>query len=444
MKRHCDVLILGGGLAGNLAAIMLAQRGVRPVVVDRGPPHDRSDAPAGRTINLALAARGLDALRAAGVMERIEPLLLPMTGRIVHDADGSTRTLPYGQRTSERIYSVSRAELNRVLYTIAAENYDIEFCFEHDCTGYDPATGAVTLIHNGTDHVWTSDFLLAADGAGSVIRRSLADHGSIQNSEELLDHGYKELSIPPAGDGRPVLADDGLHIWPRGGYMLIALPNTDGSFTATLFLPQSGANGFDAAAADVAGFFRPRFGDAAALIPDLAAQYRRNPVGVLGTVTCTPWRHVTSNHTCLLLGDAAHAIVPFHGQGINAGFEDCRELDRLLAESGLDWPGIAERFERIRKPNADAIARMALENYLEMRDGVRDPDFERRKALAFALENASDGRFVPRYSMVMFHPEIGYAEDERRGRIQQEILQRASAGDDDDIELALQLIEARL
>jgi len=285
---------------------------------------------------------------------------------------------------------------------------------------------------------------IATDGAGSAVRASLAAAGTVRASEEWLDHDYKELTVPPAAAARHGLEREALHIWPRGGFMLIALPNTDGSFTATLFLPRSGAVSFAALEAPqaVAAFFAREFPDAVPLMPHLEAEFAAHPQGQLGTVRTAPW-HVGGS--VLLLGDAAHAIVPFHGQGMNAAFEDCTVLGELADASG-DWAPVFARCEALRRPNAAAIAQMALENYTEMRDSVRDPTFVRRKALAMALERHFPGRFIPRYSMVMFHPEISYAEALRRGAIQAEILAELDngSGGAPDLARAAALISTRL
>jgi kynurenine 3-monooxygenase len=280
------------------------------------------------------------------------------------------------------------------------------------------------------------------------VRRTLAETGAIAATEELLDHGYKELTIPSDG-GKFALDPGALHIWPRGGFMLIALPNPDRSFTATLFLPHSGEHSF--ASIDettVDDFFRRHFPDARRLMPALRADYASHPTGVLGTVTCRPW----SRGNVLLIGDAAHAIVPFHGQGMNAAFEDCIVLDRLLergdALASGDWPTVFADFERLRAPNTQAIAEMAIENYREMRDEVRDAKFQLRADLSFELERRFPERFIPRYSMVMFHPEISYAEAQRRGTIQGRILRDLTASldalADVDFARAAKLIEAEL
>jgi kynurenine 3-monooxygenase len=282
------------------------------------------------------------------------------------------------------------------------------------------------------------------------VRRSLTTRGAISASEDLLDHGYKELTLAARDDGEFALEPHALHIWPRGGFMLIGLPNPDRTFTATLFLPHRGTPSFASVGDDAAAFFEREFWDAVPLLPTLADDYASHPVGHLGTVHCRPWSFADR---VLLVGDAAHAIVPFHGQGMNAAFEDCVVLDELIgrhadARGGHDWPAIFAGFERERAPNARAIAEMALENYREMRDDVRDPKFELRAALSFELERRFPGRFIPRYSMVMFHPEIPYAEAQRRGTVQAAILDeltsRAATVGDVDFARAAALIDARL
>lgn len=451
-SRQPSIAIVGGGLAGSLAAIMLARRGAKPVVFERGQPHDSATSPGGRTINLALAARGIAALGAADAFAAIEPLLTAMAGRIVHDESGNQRFLAYGQLEHERIYSVSRADFNRSLYLLARDHYNVEYRFDHECVDIDLTRGAALLHSGGQTLRVEPDLLLAADGAGSAVRKRLATAGVIVAREDLLDHGYKELTVPADAGGDFALDPGGLHIWPRGGFMLIALPNLDRSFTATLFLPHSGEPSFASfAATDIRERFASTFPDALALMPDLAREFAERPVGLLGTVSCRPWRHrvVDGTMQVLLLGDAAHAIVPFHGQGLNAGFEDCLELDRLVERFGLDWDRVLPAFEDARADNVRAIAEMALENYVEMRDDVRDPEFELKKSVSFELERRFEGRFIPRYSMVMFHPEIGYAEAQRRGRIQQEILDAvigpdAPAGDRVDLALAERLVAERL
>jgi kynurenine 3-monooxygenase len=436
--------IVGGGPAGSLLAILLARRGFEPVVVERGPPFTAGQG-GGRSINLALAARGIDALRRAGVDGYVRELMIPMRGRMIHGLEGEQRFLAYGQHVAEEIYSVSRAALNALLYRLATERHGVEYRFRTRCVDVDAATGDAIVEAAGVRTTLDADVVFAADGAGSEVRRALASAGAIEADEELLDHGYKELTIPADRDGEFALEPGALHIWPRGGFMLIALPNPDRSFTATLFLPHEGENSFAAVGESaVDAFFRREFGDAAPLMPALHRDYVSHPTGVLGTVTCRPW----SRGKILLVGDAAHAIVPFHGQGMNAAFEDCVVLDRLLeqraADVSGDWPQVFADFERLRAPNTRAIAEMAIENYQEMRDEVRDAKFELRAALSFELER----RFIPRYSMVMFHPEISYAEAQRRGVLQTRILRELTASADTlagvDFAHATRLVEAEL
>jgi kynurenine 3-monooxygenase len=446
---HADkpVNIVGAGLAGALLAVLLARRGFGVNLYDRRPDPRLAAGERGRSINLALAARGIVALERAGVMERIRPLIIPMRGRMVHSLCGETRLQPYGQRESEIIYSVSRAELNRVLIEAAAQHPRVSLRFRQTCLEALPEAGTLRLRDESTAGEYAVPIApaIATDGAGSAVRSSLARAGLISVREDWLDHDYKELTLPPARDGRHVMEREALHIWPRGGFMLIALPNTDGSFTATLFLARTGPGSFATLgdAHGIGALFESQFNDAAQLIPDLIGELTAHPQGQLGSVHAHPW-HVGGK--VLLLGDAAHAIVPFHGQGMNAAFEDCSSLDTLL-DRHESWETLFEELERSRLPNTAAIAQMALENYIEMRDTVRDPTYVRRKALAMELERRFPGRFIPRYSMVMFHPEISYAEALRRGTVQQGILQELDAGGEPgkpDLERARELIASRL
>jgi kynurenine 3-monooxygenase len=445
MRRE-RVTIVGAGLCGSLLAIMLKRRGCDVSVLERRADPRAGKAVAGRSINLALSARGIRALRHAGVFSKVAPLLMPMRGRIVHNEDGSAELQPYGQREDEQIFSVSRAELNRILTDTAECEYDIAVTFEQEAREFDAASGElrVTDLAHGKQYTLRHQPVIAADGAGSAIRRALG--ASVGATEALLPHGYKELSIPPGPGGRHRIEAGGLHIWPRGGFMLIALPNPGGDFTLTLFMPNEGRHGFDSLddAAKVRTFFRRWFADVVPLIPDLTETFLTNPVGILGTVRCRRWHH---GGNVLLIGDAAHAIVPFHGQGMNLAFEDCMLLERILeAEQG--WEQAFAAFETEQLPNANAIADMALENYVEMRDTVRDPRYRLRKELSFELERRLPGRFIPRYSMVMFHDDIPYAVAQQRGAVQQELLdelvRNASSLDEIDINAAETMVRARL
>ena len=477
---HQTVNIVGAGLAGALLAVLLARRGFRATLFDRRPDPRESDAASGRSINLALAARGIRALERAGVMDRIRPLLIPMRGRMIHDLSGSSSSLhPYGQRELEVIYSVGRAALNRVLIEEAARYDTVTTRFDQACLAAIPERN-VLHFRNRMENVEYDVPLattIATDGAGSAVRTSLVTAGHFTVREDWLDHDYKELTIPAATFGAPlavtasavappaaalpamtalsattnaagqhVMEPNALHVWPRGGFMLIALPNTDGSFTATLFLARTGPDGFSSLTTPQAvnDFFLREFADAVPLMPNLLEEFAAHPQGQLGTVHLTPW-HLGGR--LLLLGDAAHAIVPFHGQGMNAAFEDCLVLDTLLDRHD-DWEPLFAEFEQSRRPNAAAIAQMALENYLEMRDAVLDAGFVRRKAIAMELERRFPDRFIPRYSMVMFHPEIPYAEALRRGTVQARLLEeldsRPDASGATDFALAENLVKERL
>ena len=438
-----QVSIVGAGLAGALLALLLARRGLAVALYERRPDPRQVRPERGRSINLALAARGLRALEHAAVLERVEPLLIPMRGRMIHDRDGTAALQLYGQRAHEVIFSVGRADLNRVLIEAAAAHAKVSVHFNQQCLGVDARTRQLTFRDGvqGREYAVPPTPTIATDGAGSAVRASLAAAGLLEVREDWLDHDYKELTIAAAAAG--ALERHALHIWPRGGFMLIALPNTDGSFTATLFLARTGPQSFATldSAQKVEEFFALEFADARALLPDLPAQFAAHPQGQLGTVHAAPW-HLGGD--VLLLGDAAHAIVPFHGQGMNAAFEDCTELDALLA-TGASWAELFARFEQARRGNSAAIAQMALENYLEMRDSVLDAGFVRRKTLAMALERRFPERFIPRYSMVMFHPEIPYAEALRRGALQEQLLRELDAhGAGAESTHAAELVCARL
>lgn len=439
--------IIGAGLAGALLAVLLARRGLGVTLYERRSDPRQMRPERGRSINLALAARGIRALERAGVMARVWPLAIAMRGRMVHERSGASSLQPYGQREHEVIYSVGRADLNRVLIEEALRHGNVTVRFNQQCTAADIGADRLRLRDAASRREYDLRLApaIATDGAGSAVRASLAAAGLVTVSEQWLDHDYKELTVP-ARDGAPALETHALHIWPRGGFMLIALPNTDASFTATLFLARAGAEGFaslDSGTA-VARFFAEQFPDAVPLLPRLVTEFAHHPQGQLGTIHAAPW-HVGGK--LLLLGDAAHAIVPFHGQGMNAAFEDCRVLDELF-ERHDDWETLFAAFERARRPNTEAIAQMALENYIEMRDTVLDARFVRLKGLAMALERHFPERFIPRYAMVMFHPEITYAEALRRGAVQAQLLDELDPGETPgaapDLARAERLIRERL
>ncbi len=419
------VTILGAGLSGALMAIFLARQGRRVRLYERRPDLRKVDMDAGRSINLALADRGIHALKQAGVFADVEPLLIPMRGRVLHAADGALTFAAYGQRPHEVIHSVSRPGLTRVLLDHAQKHYRINPRFLQAARSLDFERDELVMLDEVSGDLYSHALgpLIAADGAGSIVRRAMTAQLGVRVAEEMLEHGYKELTLPAGTAHEHRIERNALHIWPRGGFMLIALPNTDGSFTVTLFLALKGAAESFAALdtrPTIEAFFQSHFPDVAPLMPGLAREFLENQVGRMGTVRTDRW---AANGSAVLLGDAAHAIVPFHGQGMNACFEDCYELDRLL-RSCSDWATAFGEFAATRRPNTDAIATMALENFLEMRDTVRDPKFMLRKNLSFELERRFPNRFIPRYSMVMFHHEIPYRLAFERGELQEVVVRQ--------------------
>ena len=421
------VTIVGAGPAGSLLGILLARRGLPITVFERRADMRREAMSAGRSINLALADRGIHALEHAGVLEAVRPLMIPMRGRMIHDEAGGTTLQRYGQNDSEVIHSVSRGELNKLLLNELETRAGIQVQFRHNCRSLNFVTGRLRVVDesDGSEHEVDAHPVFGADGASSAVRAAMLEDDRTRVSEDILSHRYKELTIPAGAGGRHQLETHALHIWPRGGYMLIALPNIDGSFTATLFLAAEGPESFASLRTreDVKRFFARRFADAQALMPDLSEEFFAHPTGTMVTVRAAPWKFADR---ALLIGDAAHAIVPFHGQGMNCAFEDCVALDQAV-DRYEDWGRVFARVDRVRKPNADAIAQMALENYVEMRDTVRDPKYVLQKELSLQLEQRFPGQFIPRYSMVMFHHEIPYVQALERGRAEQEILDELTA-----------------
>ncbi len=423
--RH--ITIIGAGLVGSLQAIYLAQRGYQVTVFEQLPDIRKEAIPAGRSINLALANRGIHALEQVGVMEQVKSLLITMKGRMLHDESGNLHMQKYGQKSEEVIYSVSRAGLVSILRDKAEATGLVKFYFKHELKGikFDTRRCDIENLITGEIKAHEFEYLVGADGGGSQVRACMEALETTEVTSELLDHSYKELTIPADANGDFQLYKEALHIWPRGEYMLIALPNPDASFTLTLFMPNRGEVSFEAIHDEqqLEQFFDQHFADAKALIPDLKTEYFNNPTGYLGTIRCSDWHH----ENVMLIGDAAHAVVPFHGQGMNAGFEDCAQLNAALEASDDDWQMAIPQFEAARIDNANAIADMALEHYVEMRATVRDPKFHLKKAIAFELENRLPEYFIPRYSMVTFHL-IPYAEAKSRGLIQSRILEQLSEG----------------
>jgi kynurenine 3-monooxygenase len=426
IMNGASVNIVGAGPTGALLAILLQRRGLKVTLYESRPDPRGSFGESGRSINLALADRGIHALNAAGVADDIAGALVAMRGRLIHQEDGTQSLQLYGQRPSEVIYSISRHRLNQALLEVAMREHT-EVKFEHRMETADFANGTAHIrdVRRGQSLSVPMHPLLAADGAGSATRRRMAASALIESEEADLEHGYKELSVPAGSRGEYRMAHDALHIWPRGNFMLIALPNADGSFTATLFLSKHGAVSFEAltSPAAIERFFRAHFADVYGLMPNCIAEFQSHPTGFLGTVYASKWH---AGGMAALVGDAAHAIVPFHGQGMNCCLEDCLDFDACV-ERNTTWEAVFEDFFALRKPNTDAIAAMALENYLEMRERVVDPKFRLQQALALELERRHPQRFIPRYSMVMFHHEISYRTAQQRGMIQSRLLAELTA-----------------
>ncbi|MEQ9104063.1 MAG: NAD(P)/FAD-dependent oxidoreductase [Rhodothermales bacterium] len=447
LDRSQTVLISGAGLAGSLLALALAQRGFRVEVFEKRPDLRLSSGSAGRSINLALSARGMHALEGVGLLDRILKGTIPMRGRILHARNGALEVLPYGQNKEEVIRSVSRRGLNEMLLNALDTEPNATVHFGHGVTDYEPSTGTVSVEGpDGRTESRVAPVLFAADGAGSPVRQALERQAGIVVTQDMLSHGYKELEIPPLSDGTFRIDPHALHIWPRGTGMLIALPNQDGTFTCTLFLPHDEDPGFNQLNSPylVMRYFEDQFADALPHLPGLRHDFMNNPTGQLGTIRCDRW-HVGGR--VLLLGDAAHAIVPFFGQGMNCAFEDVSELMALVDEDAPGWQDVFDRFTAARIPNANAIADMALENYIEMRDSVADPAFQLRRAVALELERRHPDRFIPRYSLVSFH-RIPYIDARAAGEIQSGILHTLcdAITDIDEVDWALadRLIDERL
>ncbi len=423
------ITIAGAGLAGALLATLLSRAGWSVEVFEKRSDPRTVGYEGGRSINLALAERGLHALRQAGLHEAVLEQAVMMRGRMVHFLDGRTDLQRYGKDDSEVIWSVHRGRLNLLLLD-AAEAAGARIHFDMRLDGVDFTAKTMQLANDpdGSVHVHRFDVLIGADGAGSALRGAINSVAPLGERFEPLGHGYKELEIPPAPDGGFSIEPNALHIWPRGRYMCIALPNTERTFTVTLFLPlhaQGDAPGFDALPdADAAHALYARdFADALPLIPDFDADWAHNPIGMLSTLYLDRW---TLDGRAVLLGDAAHAMVPFHGQGMNCAFEDCVSLAQHI-ESANDFKCAFSAFEAERLPNARAIQQMALENYLEMRDRVDDADYLLQRQLELALAARHPDIFVPRYAMVTFR-RIPYATALARGQIQRELLVDATRG----------------
>ncbi len=431
MSAHFSVV--GAGPAGSLLAIYLARQGHEVVVYEGRPDLRRVDIDAGRSINLALATRGIVPLIDVGVIDQVDAITIPMRGRMVHAADEPLPELqPYGSQPHEVIHSVSRTDLNAILLDAAEATGRVRFEFETRLHSVE-LEESLLVFEDGRREAF--DVVFGADGAGSKVRAALEASGRGSFDVEPLDHSYKELTLPSAADGGFLIDPNALHIWPRGQFMLIALANPEGDFTVTLFAPTTTFEALrDPAAVDA--FFAEHFSSFATMVPDLADQFFTNPTGALATLRGTGWSH---EGRAVVVGDAAHAIVPFHGQGMNAAMESVRALDRHLLASPDDLAAAFAAYEVGRKPDADAIAAMALDNYVEMRAGVVDPDYVAQRTLALELEQRHPTRLSPRYNMVMFST-MPYAEAQARAQRQAELIKTALADETTDIDALVQAL----
>lgn len=425
MKK--DITIIGAGLVGSLLSIYLSKRGHKVKMYERRSDMRTEKVAAGRSINLALSDRGLLALEKVGLAEEIRKISIPMHGRYIHNQDGTTGFQPYGKQ-GQFINSVSRATLNMKLMDLA-EQQGVEIFFNYKCHTIDWKNNQVTFeLPNLKLQTSSFGLLFGSDGAFSAARlQHQLQHDKFDYQQYYIDCGYKELTIPPTASGDPMgigfaMEVNALHIWPRKNYMLIALPNLDKTFTCTLFFPFEGEASFSKLTTkeSVKEFFEKTFPDAVPLMPDYINEFFNNPTSSLVTVKCFPW---IREDKFALIGDAAHAIVPFFGQGMNCGFEDCRILDELIGQNGDDWKTILQQYQALRKPDGDAIADLAINNFTEMREKTADPKFLLQKKIEARLHERYPHQWIPAYSQVTFSPHIRYSEALRKGQQQEAIMQ---------------------
>lgn len=429
-------VVVGAGPIGCVLSVLLARRGHNVTLFEKRGDIRLEDAQAGRSINLVLTNRGLRALDLVGMRERVLELTVPVLGRMMHSVDGELAYQPYGKDDSECNYSVPREQLNEFLLDTAQE-HGVTIRFNQKLTDVDLETLSLTFEDQQTQaiSIVKASVIFGSDGAPSRVRRSLTQREGYHESSELIDYGYKELHFPAGPENTYAMAGHALHIWPRGEHMLMGLANLDGSFTGTIYLPWKGPNGFDALQTpeSVRDFFETHYADAIPLMDDLETSFLNNPTGILGTVRCHPW-HLEDK--VLLIGDAAHAIVPFFGQGLNCGLEDCAVLNQLLDEYD-DRAELFSVFDRLRKPNAEAIADMALDNFVEMRDRVGDPRFLLKKKVERRIEQTMPHLYRSRYATVMYS-DNPYRVAFEAGKIQQDIFDTLLLGVDspDDVDMA--------
>jgi len=416
--------IVGAGLVGSLLSIYLSKRGYKITVYERRPDMRKNRMSAGRSINLALSDRGWRGLEGVGIDGEVRKIGIAMKGREIHNLDGKITFQPYG-KGHQANYSVSRGGLNCLLMDLA-EKQGVKFLFNEKCTNVD-LKNTICIFENTENKKTTevkSDRIFGTDGAFSAARNSLKTAiAGFSFSQTDLDHGYKELTITANAKGDFAMDADHLHIWPRGQFMLIALPNLDKTFTCTLFFPFKGEYSFETldSKEKMLGFFKKMFPDAVELMPTLVEDYFANPASTLPTIHCFPWSY---EDKLVLLGDAAHGIVPFYGQGMNCGFEDCVVLNKLMDTHGENWEKIFSEFQSLRKPDGDAIAELAVDNYVEMRDKVADPKFLLQKKIESRFSEKHPDKWTPLYAMVTYRSDMRYSEALTKGKEQEKIMRK--------------------
>lgn len=452
MKTKEKVLIVGSGLCGSLLALRLGQLGYQVQVKESRSDPRKAESKAGRSINLALSNRGLKALKLVGIEKKAAQLCIPMKGRLLHDKNGKTKLSNYSGRKNEFINSISRELLTKLLLDEADALDNVCINFDEKCTGVDLKSNTATFKNSKTKLVTqcTEAIIFGTDGVGSVVRKTFESIPGFQFQlkQDFLSHSYKELTIYPNPDGSSKTLKNALHIWPRKDYMLIALPNLDNSFTVTLFLSNdTGKYNFKRLKneSDVLSFFKDEFPDALALMPNVTSEFFKNPTGILGTIKCSPWQY---DGKALLLGDAAHAIVPFYGQGMNASFEDVLVLDKYLIKNNGNWKNTFIDFQKNRKIDTDAIADLAIDNFHEMKKHVANPLFQRKRNLEMRLESKFPNEYFSKYSLVTFKDNVGYDYAMTRGRKQDkiimELIEKEQIDEQEDLNLVLTQIKKKI